>query len=76
MKEEDMIPFLINRIRELEKKNSELSNQIETLLNPIQSERAISLSSLVQNIEAKPEKSKPNIDKVVSLILKYGNQFV
>jgi hypothetical protein len=78
MEDKDMIAFLINMVRELEEKNSKLSHEIESLSNPIESpERVIALSALVlKDIESKHEKTKPDIDRVVNLIIRYGNQFV
>ena len=82
MEDEENIPFLINRIKELEKENNELSHKIESLSDnriSIESpEKVVALSALIQkDIQAK-QKTAPesNIDKLANLIIKYGNQFV
>jgi len=77
MEDEDVIGLLLNRIKELEDNNKELSLKIETL-NPIESpELVIALSALVlKDTETKHQKSEPDINRVVNLIIRYGNQFV
>jgi len=76
MEDKDMIAFLISMVRELEKENSKLSHEIESLSNPIESpERVIALSALVsKDIESKHQKTAPDVDKVANLIIKYGQK--